>query len=446
MRLLWFITLLFSALNCTANSVLAPGAQNVAPSKRLDTESAAPILVTPLLAAYSASEANSSAPVNLATNMSSAFTSASPLDSTQALLPHLQCVFNHLDLGFSVQVMPWRRAYQDVKSNRIDGFFTAIPMREVDPYAVLSSPLVLENWYWFWRTDTIAPESWREGYKLGSILGGQQETWLAEAGYKVDMSGNNLPQLIKLLQSKRIDVVLADREHFEQAAKELKIDTGHFQSRFFRYVPLGVYFNEQFLNRNPDFLPNFNRLITRCAPAPFALSAYEQLQITELLGRKIERWKRLPKLESLVTQYSKNSHLLSHKKIIERDKKWIQAFLKNDFSYAIDLIDLPMSTELRDIKKQSQDMITEIIVTDKRGLNVAISDMTSDYWQGDETKFTQAFGKPANTIIFGDINYDESTKRFQLHLSVPLYSEKTFDPLGVMIFGVDVEKVLSQSY
>jgi hypothetical protein len=46
---------------------------------------------------------------------------------------------------------------------------------------------------------------------------------------------------------------------------------------------------------------------------------------------------------------------------------------------------------------------------------------------------------------FGDINYDESTKRFQLHLSVPLYTEEKFEPLGVMVFGVDVEKVLSQA-
>ena len=90
-------------------------------------------------------------------------------------------------------------------------------------------------------------------------------------------------------------------------------------------------------------------------------------------------------------------------------------------------------------------MITEIIITDARGLNFAISDMTSDYWQGDEEKFTEVFSKPATTMHFGEINYDESSKRFQLHLSVPLYTEEKFEPLGVMVFGVDVEKVLSQA-
>ncbi len=394
-----------------------------------------------------AKQANSSVnePVNLATNISSAFSADLSSTYEQALLPHLQCIFKQMQRDYSVQTIPWRRAYQDVKSNRIDGFFTAIPMRQIDPYAVLSSPLVLENWYWFWRPDIIAPESWREGYKLGSILGSQQETWLAEAGYKVDMSGNNLPQLIKLLQSRRIDVILADREHFIQAAKELKLDANHFQSRFFRYVPLGVYFNEQFLNQNPGFLLAFNQKITHCSTVSFAVSDYERLHIQELLGRKIERWKRLPNLESILIAANKKTRHLSQQEINERDKKWIRAFAQNDFSYSISLVDQPMSAELREIKKQSQDMITEVIVTDNRGLNVAVSDMTSDYWQGDEEKFTDAYGKPANSIVFGDINYDESTKRFQVHLSVPLYSEKTFDPLGVMIFGVDVEKVLSQT-
>lgn len=383
--------------------------------------------------------------VNLATNISSAFTSDLPSGSTQNLLPHLQCILKQMKLDYSVQVIPWRRAYQDVKSNRIDGFFTAVPMRQIDPYAVLSSPLVLENWYWFWRMDTIAPESWREGYKLGSILGSQQETWLGEAGYKVDMSANNLPQLIKLLQSKRIDVILADREHFIQAANELKMDANNFQSRFFRYVPLGVYFNEHFLNQNPEFLEQFNQLITGCSSVRFSVSDYERQQIKELLTRKIERWKRQPKLEPLLKERNLKSRRLSEQEIAERDKKWAEAFVRNDFSYSIELVDQELSAHLREIKKQSQDMITEIIVTDARGLNAAISDMTSDYWQGDEDKFTNVFSKPANTMHFGDINYDESTKRFQLHLSVPLYTETKFEPLGVMVFGVDVEKVLSQA-
>ncbi|ACE82972.1 substrate-binding periplasmic protein [Cellvibrio japonicus] len=318
--------------------------------------------------------------VNLATNISSAFSSDQPTGDTQQLLPHLRCIFHKINRDFTVQVMPWRRAYQDVKSNRIDGFFTAIPMRQIDPYAVLSAPLVLENWYWFWRSDMIAPESWREGYRLGSILGSQQETWLEESGYTVDSTANNLPQLVKQLRSKRIDVLLADRDHFYQAIKELNADAGQFSSRFFRYVPLGVYFNEQFLNSNPQFLVAFNRTINDCASQGFSVSDYEKQQIRELLQRKIERWKRLPALEALLIARNSLSRRLSREEIEALDKHWITAFKNSDFSYAIRMTDQELSAQLREIKKQSMDVITEIIVTDARGLNVAISDMTSDYW------------------------------------------------------------------
>ena len=381
--------------------------------------------------------------VNLATNISSAFTSDLPSGDTQNLLPHLQCIFAAMGREYRVQVTPWRRAYQDVKSNRIDGFFTAIPMRQVDPYAVLSAPLVLENWYWIWRSDTIAPESWRDGYRLGSILGSQQETWLGEAGYTVDMSANNLPQLLKLLQSGRIDVILADREHFIRAARELNMDPDSFQSRFFRYVPLGVYFNEQFLNKNPDFLQRFNQKIPQCTNSRFQVAEYEKLSIQELLQRKIERWKRLPELEPALRARNKESKRWRQAEIDRRDKIWIKAFAEGDYTYAIKWVDQLLSAQLRDVKKQSLDVITEVIVTDARGLNLAISDMTSDYWQGDEEKFIQVFAKPPNTMHFGDINYDESTKRFQLQVSVPLYGQRSPEPLGVMVFGVDVEKALS---
>jgi ABC-type amino acid transport substrate-binding protein len=288
--------------------------------------------------AYALEETNAPRTVKLATNISSAFTSDFPVGTERTLLPHLQCIFNQMQRDYSVQVIPWRRAYQDVKSNRIDGFFTAIPMRHINPYAVLSAPMVLENWYWFWRADTVAPETWRGNHKLGSILGSQQETWLGEAGYKVEMSANNLPQLIKLLRSKRIDVILADRENFLHAAEELNIDPNQFQSRFFRYVPLGVYFNAEYLKQNPDFLPQFNQQITGCATDKFAVTDYEQQLINKLLGEKIEQWKRLPIVQLTLEKHNAKSNSLSTEEILARDKKWAEAFLRGDASYSLELV------------------------------------------------------------------------------------------------------------
>ena len=193
-------------------------------------------------------------------------------------------------------------------------------------------------------------------------------------------------------------------------------------------------------------LLSFNQQITGCATARFAVTDYEQALIKELLASKIEHWKHLPTLEALLIDRNLKSRRFIQQEITECDKKWAQKFMQNNFSYSNELIDQELSAQLREIEKQSQDVLTEIIVTDARGLNIAISDMTSDYWRGDEEKFTAAFSKPANTMHFGEINYDESTKRFQLQISVPLYSAEKLEPLGVMVLGVDVEKVLSQAH
>lgn len=60
---------------------------------------------------------------------------------------------------------------------------------------------------------------------------------------------------------------------------------------------------------------------------------------------------------------------------------------------ATPLIDSVLMTEaaafLRSQVEASGGMVTEVFVMDARGLNVAASGITSDYWQGDEAKFQQ---------------------------------------------------------
>src|SRR3546814_5525775 len=46
-----------------------------------------------------------------------------------------------------------------------------------------------------------------------------------------------------------------------------------------------------------------------------------------------------------------------------------------------------LSKYLRQQQEATQGTATEIFVMDNRGLNVGQSEVTSDYWQGDEAKF-----------------------------------------------------------
>ncbi len=81
----------------------------------------------------------------------------------------------------------------------------------------------------------------------------------------------------------------------------------------------------------------------------------------------------------------------------------------------------PLSSYLSLVQAQSLGLYSEIFVTDKHGLNVGQSAITSDYWQGDEDKFQKTFLVGPGAVFVDAPEYHEAsdTWRQQLNLSVP---------------------------
>jgi hypothetical protein len=95
------------------------------------------------------------------------------------------------------------------------------------------------------------------------------------------------------------------------------------------------------------------------------------------------------------------------------------------------------SAYLAKVQEQSGGKYTEIFATDAKGLNVAQSTVTSDYWQGDEDKFTKSFGAGADAVFLGEVEEDESTQTFQSQVSVTVV-DAAGAPIGSITFGVDL--------
>jgi hypothetical protein len=96
------------------------------------------------------------------------------------------------------------------------------------------------------------------------------------------------------------------------------------------------------------------------------------------------------------------------------------------------------SQYLAGVQADSAGKYTEIFAMDAKGLNVGQSTLTSDYWQGDEDKFTQSFGAGADAIHIGEIEQDESTQVFQSQVSVPITDPASGEVIGAITVGVDV--------
>jgi hypothetical protein len=97
---------------------------------------------------------------------------------------------------------------------------------------------------------------------------------------------------------------------------------------------------------------------------------------------------------------------------------------------------------LRERVAASGGRITEIFVMDARGLNVAASDVTSDYWQGDESKFTETHGIGSGAVHISDVELDESTQRYQGQISLTITDPASGQPIGAMTVGVDAEALM----
>lgn len=81
--------------------------------------------------------------------------------------------------------------------------------------------------------------------------------------------------------------------------------------------------------------------------------------------------------------------------------------------------------------------INEAFVTDAQGANVAAYPPTSDYWQGDEEKFTASFNDGDGRLFIGPVELDESTREYAVQISAPVIDRGR--TIGVLVVGVTVQ-------
>ena len=98
-----------------------------------------------------------------------------------------------------------------------------------------------------------------------------------------------------------------------------------------------------------------------------------------------------------------------------------------------------VSKYLAEMKQAAGGMVTEVFVMDNRGLNVAQSDVTSDYWQGDEAKWKKTYSAGPEAVFVDEVEMDESTQTLQTQVSMSIKDPETNAVIGAITVGVNVE-------
>lgn len=144
-------------------------------------------------------------------------------------------------------------------------------------------------------------------------------------------------------------------------------------------------------------------------------------------------------INAIKVQNSKNAGL-SQTDIDTLDKTWKAGVNGGDMNLINTVLSNELSNYLEGIKFENEDIYTEIFVMDNKGLNVGQSDVTSDYWQGDEGKWQNTFLKGAGAIDIGELEEDESTGAFQSQLNTAIVdSDGTV--IGAITIGMSVDSL-----
>jgi hypothetical protein len=121
--------------------------------------------------------------------------------------------------------------------------------------------------------------------------------------------------------------------------------------------------------------------------------------------------------------------------IQELDKKWMAT--PGIVDYMKSLMENECGKYLRKIQA-SAPYYAEIFVMDNLGANVAMSDKTSDYWQGDEAKFIKSYNGGKGAVFIDEVKFDDSTQNYLVQVSVPVKDGDKI--IGAITFGINVDK------
>lgn len=353
----------------------------------------------------------------------------------------VNCAASQAGWSTRIRAIPQNRAEHSLRRNLIDGYFAIDPSTELDATAQRSNPVSLEKWYFFTTEPGVALPSAR----IGVVDGSNEEAWLEANDYRVFIGVSSPSQLPALLERGRIDVALMDQRAMGNLHDEDRSTIGNLNAHFLRYAPLYLYLSENFTTNNPDFMPGFNQFLPVCMEGQITLSVDEEARIGKLASRLFSDIDSMLNLQQAIDAGPRMENLTA---VLNFDTKWQALAPRHTTELARAILELPGSRALHAWKLTHRELVTEALLTNNLGTVVAMSQLASDFWQGDEPKFFRVMDNLDNgltgqeAMYISDIRYDASTSRFQVMVSAPVGPVSDDLPQGIIVLGLDVENAL----
>ncbi len=195
-----------------------------------------------------------------------------------------------------------------------------------------------------------------------------------------------------------------------------------------------------------DFAVSFgkemNNAITLYLIASPGQDGVYRVPLEEYARTQLSKWLKNEELLAALRAQNVANAGITEDQVIALDLDWRAQKGEGGGELTERLMSHPVSVWLKDKQDATTGFVTEVFVMDNKGLNVAQSEITSDYWQGDEAKWQQTYLAGPNALHISEVEFDDSTGYYQSQASMTIIDPTTNEPIGAITFGINVQSLM----
>lgn len=132
---------------------------------------------------------------------------------------------------------------------------------------------------------------------------------------------------------------------------------------------------------------------------------------------------------------------LAQDQIDALDKQWRAERQSDDQPLISATLSNPLSSYLTRVQAHSKGLYTEIFAMDQNGLNVGQSSVSSDFWQGDEAKFSESFGKGKGAVFIDEPEFNDELGVWAVQVSMAISDDGNNQLIGAITIEINLTEL-----
>lgn len=158
-------------------------------------------------------------------------------------------------------------------------------------------------------------------------------------------------------------------------------------------------------------------------------------EVADFVTTHIKPWLSDPLIVKMINAQNAETKKLKSQQIDTLDIAWLE---RSDPYLISARMNNELSTLLRKKRDELKEAVLEIFIFDNKGLNVAQTDLTQDYNQGDETKYWKSFGSGPDGMVVEKVAPDGGRPHIS-QASIAIKDPATGKQIGAATIGVDYD-------